>query len=103
MHLQQEFLKNLAHLNQEETGRPVIRRLIRLFGGDAAAGQFDDAVDKAKAQGVNWWQIILAILPLVLSLLGGGGGNLPAIIQQIIALIGGLFPIPTPTPPVPAH
>jgi len=52
-------------------------------------------VKQAQASGTSFWQIIVALLPVIASILSGGGFNL----AQIIALIESLInPPPTPVP-----
>ncbi|MDE2100652.1 MAG: hypothetical protein KGL39_25635 [Patescibacteria group bacterium] len=64
-----------------------------------ASAQVAPSLYRALAAGIPWLTILLTILPMILQLFSGTG-NLPQIIAEIVALLGGLFP--TPIPPTPA-
>lgn len=71
----------------------------RLSPGSSA--KVSPPLTKALTGGTNWLMILMALMPLILQLFGGGGGNLTQIIDQIIAILNQFLPVPIPTPPTP--
>lgn len=66
--------------------------------GTAASAQVAPLLSTALGSGINWMQLLMTLLPIILSLFtGGGGGSLAAIIQAILSLLN-----PTPLPSLPA-
>lgn len=75
-------------LQQEGRGRRFIRDALRNKFTAEEVAEVDDAIDTARAAGVDWIKIFVAILPLVLSLFTGGTVDIQAIIALILSLIG---------------
>ncbi len=71
----------------------AIATISKLFGNDAVQ-KTTDAVVKARAAAVPWATILLALLPVVMSIFVGGKVDIQTIIAAILALI----PQPVPTP-----
>ena len=72
--------------NQTGTLRMLLKGISYHFGR-GAQGQVEDAIKKTQAAGVPLASILLALLPIVLSLFSGGKIDLQAIINAILALI----------------
>lgn len=65
--------------------------------------QVKEAVNSATKAGVPFWQIITAIIPMILAVFSGSPLNLQAIIAAINALIHPVVPPVPPTPPAPIN
>jgi len=65
--------------------------------------QVASAVNGATKAGVPFWQIITAIIPMILAVFNGSPLNLQAIIAAINALIHPVVPPVPPTPPAPIN
>ena len=53
---------------------------------DHVKGELEDALDGAQKAGVNWLQILMTLLPLILSLFSGGTVDWQAVIAAILEL-----------------
>lgn len=82
----------ILNRNQErEVARhPLFNRLRAMIVHDAKASdvkKFDDATAKVMAAGFPLGQIVAVLLPIILSLLGGGKLDIQAVITAILSLL----------------
>lgn len=69
-----------------------IRRFINTLANHTEAtpeqlGEVHAVIQKARAAGIPWFQILLKLMPFIISIFTGGGVDIAAIIAAILALL----------------
>ncbi len=74
----------IRRLRHPLRGPAIVLDHIEEVAGPAEAAKVGDAIEQVRDAGVPWFQIVLAILPLIF---GGGSIDIQALIAAILALL----------------